>query len=93
MRNIATLLSKDYDDGIIFLHEHGKYVAKTHAKLLAIEDEPAPNSQRVDLTRQDYRGLSIAPLQNLIDLPRHLLGHVRPVEKHAFPFCVYYIFN
>ena len=36
--NVATLVSNNYDDIIIFLHEHYKGVKETHNMLMAIED-------------------------------------------------------
>ncbi|MFM7990438.1 MAG: hypothetical protein ACKPKO_65085, partial [Candidatus Fonsibacter sp.] len=37
--NVATLVSSNYDEIVIFLHEHYKDVNETHKMLLAIEDK------------------------------------------------------
>ena len=47
--NVATLASNDYDEVIIFLHNQRKDVKKTHAMLLASEDQRT----RTDFSRND----------------------------------------
>ena len=130
--NVATLVSNDYDEFIIFLHEQGIQeeahatpgdsqrahsnqfrAARQHRLLVqqatdqgehpqdvrAARHEPrgsveAPeqaDSQRVDLTRQDYGGNAslatllalLAPLENLVDLSHDLAGQRRQVEEDA----------
>ncbi|MFM7984188.1 MAG: hypothetical protein ACKPKO_33185, partial [Candidatus Fonsibacter sp.] len=38
--NVATLVSNNYEEVIIFQHEHYKDVKETHNMRLAIEDQP-----------------------------------------------------
>ncbi len=38
--NITTVVSSDYDEVIIFFHEHYKKIQQEHTRLLAIKDEP-----------------------------------------------------
>ena len=38
--NVTTLVTNDYDDVVIFLHEHYQKITQEDARLLAIKDEP-----------------------------------------------------
>ena len=38
--NVTTLVTNDYDDVVIFLHEHYQKIKQEDARLLAIKDEP-----------------------------------------------------
>ena len=58
--NVVTLVSNDYDEVIIFLHEHYNDVKETHAMLLAIEDQQA----RIDFHRNEYPAYWCRKLQN-----------------------------
>ncbi len=42
--NVTTLVTNDYDEVVIFLHEHYKKIQHEHTRLLAIKDEPQPKT-------------------------------------------------
>jgi prophage antirepressor-like protein len=42
--NVTTLVTNDYDEVVIFLHEHYKKIQQEHTRLLAIQDEPPPKT-------------------------------------------------
>ena len=50
--NVATLVSNNYEEVVIFLHEHYKDVRETHNMLLAIEDKQQ-QATRNDFSRND----------------------------------------
>ena len=64
--NVATLVSNNYEDVVIFLHEHYKGVKETHNMLLSIEDQP--QAMRIDPRRSDrpYKGYDKASSSRLV---------------------------
>ena len=42
--NVTTLVTNDYDEVVIFLHEHYKKIQQEDTRLLAIKDEPQPKT-------------------------------------------------
>ncbi|MFM7989749.1 MAG: hypothetical protein ACKPKO_61595, partial [Candidatus Fonsibacter sp.] len=59
--NVATLVSNNYEEVVIFLHENDAYVKETHAVLLAIE---AQQTTRIDFSRNDNPAYWCNKLQN-----------------------------
>ncbi|MFM7980071.1 MAG: hypothetical protein ACKPKO_12220, partial [Candidatus Fonsibacter sp.] len=59
---VALLVSNNYDEIIIFLHEHYKDVKDTHNMLLAIEDKP--RATRIDFSRNKNPAYWCKKLQN-----------------------------
>ena len=60
--NVATLVSNNYEEVIIFLHEHYKSVKETHNTLLAIGDKQ--EAKRIDFSRNDSPTYWCKQLQN-----------------------------
>ena len=60
--NVATLVSNNYEEVVIFLHEHYKSVKETHEMLLAIEDQP--RATRIDFSRNENPAYWCKQLQN-----------------------------
>ncbi|MFM7983234.1 MAG: hypothetical protein ACKPKO_28330, partial [Candidatus Fonsibacter sp.] len=50
--NVATLVSNNYEEVIIFLHEHYKNVKEARNMLLAIEDKQQ-QAMRIDFSRNE----------------------------------------
>ena len=55
-------MSNNYEEVIIFLHEHYKDVKETHKMLLAIEDQQ--QAKRIDFTRNENPAYWCKQLQN-----------------------------
>ncbi|MFM7986245.1 MAG: hypothetical protein ACKPKO_43725, partial [Candidatus Fonsibacter sp.] len=61
--NVATLVSSNYDEIIIFLHEHYKDVNETHKMLPAIEEQPR-TAHHIDFSRNESPAYWCKKLQN-----------------------------
>ncbi len=54
--NVATLVTSDYDEIVIVLHEHYKNTQHEHTRMLAIRDEPQPQTSISQQTKIQSTG-------------------------------------